>query len=353
MSTFVPHGAEDVSSHYLEPEERFPGELEDWLVSCLIQEIDENLIVDALYRHGFPLDFVHAKIRGWVANPAIQIGRRLDRRRRKLLSLHHALGDLARQATLTFDCPVYDALSPSQFYAEFYYRNRPVVVRGLMDSWPALEIWTPSFFRERFGSATVEIAAGRNMDPRFEDNFEQHRRTVSFREYVDMLEYGGATNDYYLVAKNELLANPSFHALQEHFEAPPGYLRPERSERDPRMWLGPRGTLTPLHHDSCNIFFGQVYGRKHIKLLPPYDIDKVYNDKDCFSPVDLEAIDYDRFPAMRNASVLNIVVGPGDFLFIPIGWWHWVKALDVSISLSFQSFIGNDRPPVWEHMPVW
>ena len=28
------------------------------------------------------------------------------------------------------------------------------------------------------------------------------------------------------------------------------------------------------------------------------------------------------------------VVGPGDLLFIPVRWWHFVKSLDVSISVA-------------------
>ena len=31
---------------------------------------------------------------------------------------------------------------------------------------------------------------------------------------------------------------------------------------------------------------------------------------------------------------LEAVVGPGDLLFIPIRWWHFVKSLDVSISVA-------------------
>jgi quercetin dioxygenase-like cupin family protein len=50
---------------------------------------------------------------------------------------------------------------------------------------------------------------------------------------------------------------------------------------------------------------------------------------------------------MRSASILEVVVEPGEFLFIPVGWWHWVKALDISISVSFTSFDVKGSPVAW------
>ncbi len=39
---------------------------------------------------------------------------------------------------------------------------------------------------------------------------------------------------------------------------------------------------------------------------------------------------------------LECEIGPGDALFLPIGWWHHVEALDVSISVSFTNFAADN-----------
>ena len=48
--------------------------------------------------------------------------------------------------------------------------------------------------------------------------------------------------------------------------------------------------------------------------------------------------------------VINPTIGPGEAIFLPVGWWHHVEALDVSISMSFTNFDADndfvsDYPP--------
>ncbi|HZU30878.1 MAG TPA: cupin-like domain-containing protein, partial [Candidatus Angelobacter sp.] len=80
----------------------------------------------------------------------------------------------------------------------------------------------------------------------------------------------------------------------------------------------------------------------------PFFLDYLYSSQACFSDVDLEQVDYERFPLMRKVEILTITLEAGEFLFIPIGWWHWVKALEVSISVSFQNFIFSNGTIVLE-----
>jgi hypothetical protein len=36
---------------------------------------------------------------------------------------------------------------------------------------------------------------------------------------------------------------------------------------------------------------------------------------------------------------LDLVLAPGEALFLPVGWWHHVRALDLSISVAFNHFV--------------
>jgi len=112
----------------------------------------------------------------------------------------------------------------------------------------------------------------------------------------------------------------------------------DRGPGTAKLWFGPKGTVTPLHHDEHSILFLQIYGRRQFKLISSFDLPKIYLRKNFYSAVDLENIDAEQYPKFLNASVADVTLEPGDILFLPLGWWHWAKSLDISISATFCSF---------------
>ena len=40
--------------------------------------------------------------------------------------------------------------------------------------------------------------------------------------------------------------------------------------------------------------------------------------------------------------MIDCVIGEGEALFIPVGWWHHVEGLDVTIGLSFTQFVKDN-----------
>ncbi len=112
------------------------------------------------------------------------------------------------------------------------------------------------------------------------------------------------------------------------------------------MWIGPAGTVTSLHHDLTNNFIAQIVGRKRIRLAPAAEVGKIYNVRHVFSEIpDLEAPDVDlaRHPRLAELRLYDVLLEPGEILFVPLGWWHQVKSLDFSVTVTFTNFRwGND-----------
>jgi ribosomal protein L16 Arg81 hydroxylase len=108
------------------------------------------------------------------------------------------------------------------------------------------------------------------------------------------------------------------------------------------MWIGPAGTVTSLHHDLTNNFIAQLVGRKRITILSASEVGKLYNQRHVFSEIpDLEdsTVDLSQYPRLVEACLCDIILEPGEIVFMPVGWWHQVKSLDFSVTVTYTNFL--------------
>jgi SAM-dependent methyltransferase len=226
-----------------------------------------------------------------------------------------------------------------EFIREYYSKHLPVVLTGAVEHWPALDKWTPQYLRDCFGDREIEVQFGRDSDPLYERNAGKHKKKMPMREFVALVLAGGRANDYYMTAnntRNSLASLDDLFADVGDFAA--GYREASTIRSGNFFWFGPQGTFTPLHHDLTNNMLVQILGRKVVTLIPALQVPSLYNDTGVFSAADFPNFDAKRHPAMKSANPIKIVLQPGQALFIPVGWWHCVESLDISISVSFTNF---------------
>src|SRR3990167_1040759 len=159
--------------------------------------------------------------------------------------------------------------------------NRPAKLTGIVDHWPALARWSLDHFARVAGDAVVEAQVERERDPDYELAKDNHRRLVRFGELIDWLRKDAASNDIYLTAYNSGTNAAALAILWD--DIAPIALLDDRRPRDGFFWLGPRGTLTPRHHDLTNNLLVQVMGRKRVRLAPPWALARMKNGRHCFS----------------------------------------------------------------------
>jgi hypothetical protein len=310
-----------------------------WVAENLALGVTPADLVARLRDHGVPERVAALEIETIGRSPLTAGVQRVarDLERHELVArLQREVGRLASSPT---SVERRGQLGASEFFDRYYAANRPVVITDALAPFPALARWSPGHFKERFGGVEVEVMAGRDADPACDANFEAFCAKTHLGAFCDRVTSTGPTNDFYLVANNRATNRPALKELLDDVSGPHEYLDDRRDSGWTSLWFGPAGTVTPLHHDTANVLFGQVYGRKRFLLVPPSETLMTHAmHHGVYSAIDPEHPDLEAFPDFARVSVRQVDLAPGDALFLPVGWWHQVRAMDISISLAFTAF---------------
>jgi len=228
---------------------------------------------------------------------------------------------------------VVEDISPEEFYQRYVKTRIPVKLLHYTKEWAASSKWTYPYLKEVAGHHQVKLhGAWQDNEP---TKIEMPAvKETAFGEYLDMLERN-EPSDLRIFLFNLFKLEPS---LLNDFNFPPvmeGYL-----EDYPYMFFGAAGSDVRLHYDIdlSNVFISQFGGTKRITLFDQDQTKYLYKlPFTTHSAVDLNKIDYDKYPALKLATGWQTDLLPGETLFMPSGIWHYIQYLDGSFSLSLRT----------------
>ena len=324
-----------------------------WVVDNLLADVAPGEIIASLIASRVPETIARAEVLAIINSPSLVACRHLHARVGRLQQLARLQRALASKASGEPSSDSSEERSPEgdtdfvqrrehvpadEFYRHYFAGNRPVVITGYARTWPAFGKWTPEYFKDAFADAAVEIVAGRARDPDGDRNFEQYRQKTTMSDYVDRVVQAGESNDIYMIARNKNMTRDALLPLLDDVVFDPALFDIEHLDGGTTLWFGPAGTITPLHHDSTNILFCQIYGKKRVMLISPFETALLDSARGFYSAYNLE--DPDALVELRSTdmAIHEVELAPGEALFIPAGWWHHIKALSVSITFSLLNF---------------
>jgi len=157
---------------------------------------------------------------------------------------------------------------------------------------------------------------------------------VAFANAIDDIFEPGNAERKVQVAQQNLKA---FGVLHEESPPIPYILQKVISKN---IWMGSTGNITKAHYDMHDNINVQIIGRKEIILFPSSQLDELYPKSSLdymsnFSQVEIAKPDLSRYPRFGQATPLRAILEPGDFIYIPVYWWHRFYTLEASLNVNF------------------
>ena len=230
-------------------------------------------------------------------------------------------------------------ITKEAFLDNYFKPQLPVVIEKGIEDWPAYTKWNFEYIRQIAGDKVVPLYDDRPVH--HEDGFNQPHATMKMSDYIDLLQR--EPTKYRIFLWNILKEVPG---LQQDFTYPDFGLRLMKGL--PMLFFGGTDSYTFMHYDIdlANIFHFHFVGKKEVILFPQSEngyLYKVPHSLITHENIDFSNPDYGKWPALRSAEGYKAHLGHGDILYMPEGYWHYMKYLTPGFSMSLRALARNPR----------
>ena len=216
--------------------------------------------------------------------------------------------------------------SPEEFYRNFIRKSQPLLIRSKNPSWLRhFAVWRrKEFLPNAYGDILGRV---------FKRSVWTKGWPVETRmKFQDFLNQISQFAPYYWdtdIALNSTLLNHI--PLPFHISC----LTYKKWILSAALLYTNQNASSVFHFDEAENFFFQIAGKKVWLLAEPSSGEQAYatayDVQDNLSPINPEKVDLKKFPKAADISFYEITTEPGDFLYVPEGWWHQVRSYDPTI----------------------
>lgn len=231
------------------------------------------------------------------------------------------------------EIPKVDAITKEDFIENYFKPQKPVVIANAITNWPAFTKWDLDYMKSVAGEKTVPLYDDRPVQHK--DGFNEPHANMKMGAYIDLLK--SKPTKYRIFLWNILKEVP---ALQKDYMLPDFGLKIMKGL--PMLFFGGKDSHTFMHYDIDlgNIFHFHFDGEKQCILFPQSETKYLY--KVPYSLITHESIDFsnpdlEKWPALEKAKGYSTRLRHGEVLYMPEGYWHYMKYITPGFSMSLRS----------------
>ena len=237
------------------------------------------------------------------------------------------------------DIPRVETISKDEFIRNYFRPQKPVVIERQIEDWPAYSKWNFDYINTIAGDKEVPLYDDRPVD--YNDGFNEPHARMKMSDYIELLRT--EPTRYRIFLWNILKEIPE---LQKDFSYPDFGLRLMKGL--PMLFFGGEDSYTFMHYDIdlANIFHIHFEGKKQCILFDQNQNDYLYKIPHSLitrEDIDFSDPDLDKWPALRKAEGWVCELEHGQILYMPEGYWHYMRYLTPGFSMSLRALARNPK----------
>jgi hypothetical protein len=237
------------------------------------------------------------------------------------------------------DIPRVKTITKKDFIKYYFKPQKPVVIERYIEVWPAYSKWNLDYMKAIGGHLTVPLYDDRPVD--YKDGFNEPHAKMKLSDYIDLLKR--EPTKYRIFLWNALKEIPD---LQKDFTFPDFGLRLMKGL--PMLFFGGQDSHTFMHYDIdlANIFHFHFEGKKQCILFDQKQSDYLYKIPHSLitrEDIDFNSPDFKKWPMLKKAKGCKAELKHGEILYIPEGYWHYMRYVTPGFSMSLRAIARNPK----------
>lgn len=235
-------------------------------------------------------------------------------------------------------------ISYKEFVEAYQNKGIPVILENATKVWKDNLMFTPAFFKEKFGNRNAK--------------FSNQEYTIA--ELLDLT--ASSTKEHpapYPIKFNILTQLPELLDLMNplHFNlVKPNWLKSKALSNKlgnaMDLHIGGIGNSYEMHKDAYDVhaWLIQLYGEKEVIVFPREQEALLYPKTggilESRSPINILDPDYEKYPRFKEATPIRAILKAGEVMYIPSGIWHTTIAHGQNISTIIDQ-VNNSNYKAW------
>jgi len=237
------------------------------------------------------------------------------------------------------DIPRVKTITKEDFIKHFFKPQKPVVIEQFIEDWPAYEKWSLDYIKTIAGDKTVPLYDDRPVH--HEDGFNEPHAKMKMADYIDLLKR--EPTKFRIFLWNALKEIPE---LQKDYAYPDFGLKLMKGL--PMLFFGGQNSHTFMHYDIdlANIFHFHFNGKKLCILFDQNQNKYLYKIPHSLitrEDIDFSNPDFEKWPALKHAKGYKTELNHGEVLYMPEGYWHYMKYLTPGFSMSLRAIARHPK----------